>query len=52
MNIENYLKPGNLLSIGFDMPAKRMLSYEVKSYVEKPKEDDVTLDVAGLRETA
>jgi hypothetical protein len=44
-NIASYLKPGDLLSIGFDMAAKKMLSYEVKSYVEKPKEDDVMLNV-------
>lgn len=45
LNIASYLKPGDLLSIGFDMAAKKMLSYEVKSYVEKPKEDDVMLNV-------
>jgi hypothetical protein len=45
LNIANYLKPGDLVSVGFDAAAKRLLSYKVNSYVEKPKEDDVTLDV-------
>jgi hypothetical protein len=45
LNISSYLKPGDLLSIGFDMAAKKMLTYRVNSYVEKPKEDDVTLNV-------
>jgi acyl-CoA synthetase (AMP-forming)/AMP-acid ligase II len=45
LNISSYLKPGDLLSIGFDMAAKKMLTYRVTSYVEKPKEDDVTLNV-------
>ena len=45
VSIASYLKPGDLLSIGFDMAAKKMLTYDVKSYVEKPKEDDVMLNV-------
>jgi hypothetical protein len=45
VNIASYLKPGDLLSIGFDMAAKKMLTYTVSSYVEKPKEDDITLNV-------
>ena len=43
--IANYLKPGDLLSIGFDMAAKKIVTYKVNSYVEKPKEDEVTLSV-------
>ena len=42
--IKNYLKPGDLLTIGADPAAKRLTSYKAQSYVEKPKEDDVTLD--------
>ena len=43
--IANYLKPDDLLSIGFDMAAKKITTYKVNSYVEKPKEDEVTLSV-------
>jgi hypothetical protein len=43
--IANYLKSDDLVSIGFDMAAKKILTYKVNSYVEKPKEDDVTLSV-------
>ena len=43
--IKNYLKPGDLLTIGADPAAKRLTSYKAQSFVEKPKEDDVTLNV-------
>jgi hypothetical protein len=43
--IANYVKPDDLLSIGFDMAAKKITTYKVNSYVEKPKEDEVTLSV-------
>jgi hypothetical protein len=46
VNIASYLKPGDLVSIGFDLAAKKMLTYKVSSYVEKPKEDDIALNVA------
>ncbi|HJZ75929.1 MAG TPA: hypothetical protein VKE51_29545 [Vicinamibacterales bacterium] len=45
LNIVNYLKPSDLLAIGFDAAAKKIKTFNVKSYVEKPKEDDVTLTV-------
>src|SRR5262252_1808481 len=45
LNIVNYLKPDDLLAIGFDAAAKKIQTFNVKSYVEKPKEDDVTLSV-------
>jgi len=51
VNIASYAKPGDLLSIGFDMAAKKMQSYKVNSYVEKPKDDDVTLNVTFGRLT-
>ncbi len=51
LNVSSYFKPGDLLSIGFDMAAKKMLSYTVNSYVEKPKEDDVMLNVTFGRLT-
>jgi hypothetical protein len=46
VNIASYVKPGDLVSIGFDLAAKKMLTYKVSSYVEKPKEDDIALNVA------
>jgi len=45
LSLKDYNKPGDLLAIGFDPAAKKFLSYKVNSYVEKPKEDDVTLAV-------
>jgi len=45
LNLKDYLKPGDHLAIGIDSAAKAMRSYNVSSYVEKPKEDDVTLAV-------
>ncbi|HEY7293073.1 MAG TPA: hypothetical protein VH583_24775 [Vicinamibacterales bacterium] len=43
--IADYVKPNDKLAIGFDMAAKKIATYKVNSYVEKPKEDDVTLNV-------
>jgi hypothetical protein len=43
--IKNYLKPGDMLTIGADAAGKRLTSYKAQSFVEKPKEDDVTLTV-------
>jgi len=43
--IKNYLKPGDLVTVGADPTAKRLTSYKAQSFVEKPKEDDVTLNV-------
>jgi len=43
--VKSYAKPGDALSIGFDPAAKKLASYSVTSYVEKPKDDDVTLNV-------
>jgi hypothetical protein len=45
LSIKNYLKPGDLVAIGFDTQAKQLSSYNVQSFVEKPKEDDVKLAV-------
>jgi hypothetical protein len=49
LTVKNYLKQGDQLSIGFDPVAKKLTSYHVNSYVEKPKEDDVTLAVTFAR---
>jgi hypothetical protein len=51
LNIASYFKPDDLLSIGFDPAAKKLTTYKVNSYVEKPKEDDVTLSVTFGRLT-
>src|SRR5262245_23175044 len=43
--VKSYAKPGDSLTIGFDPAAKKLSSYQVNSYVEKPKDDQVTLAV-------
>jgi hypothetical protein len=43
--VKSYIKAGDSLSLGFDPAAKAMRSYTVQSYVEKPKDDDLTLSV-------
>ena len=45
LNLKDYLKPGDLLAIGFDPAALAMRSYNVTSYVEKPQDDAVALAV-------
>jgi hypothetical protein len=45
LNVKNYVKSGDSLAIGFDPAAKAMRSYNVQSYVEKPKDDDLSLSV-------
>jgi hypothetical protein len=45
LNVKSYIKAGDSLSLGFDPTAKAMRSYNVKSYVEKPNDDDLTLSV-------
>ena len=46
LNINDYLKPGDSLSLGFDANAKKISSYNVRSYLDDPKDDAVTLAVA------
>ena len=43
--MKNYVKQGDQLAIGLNTATKKLSSYSVNSYVEKPKEDDVTLSV-------
>jgi hypothetical protein len=43
--VKDYLKPGDSLAIGLNMAAKALSSYDVSSYVEDPKDDQVTLSV-------
>jgi len=45
LTITDYLKPNDKLAIGFDTAAKQLTAYAVNSYVDKPKDDDVTLAV-------
>jgi hypothetical protein len=45
LTVKSYMKAGDSLSLGFDPSAKAMRSYNVKSYVEKPNDDDLTLSV-------
>jgi hypothetical protein len=45
LTVKSYIKAGDSLSLGFDPGAKAMRSYNVKSYVEKPNDDDLTLSV-------
>ena len=45
LTVKNYVKAGDSLALGFDPTAKAMRSFAVKSYVEKPKDDDLSLAV-------
>lgn len=45
LTVKDYAKPGDSVMIGFDPAAKKLSSYRVASYVEKPKDDAVTLAV-------
>jgi len=46
LTFKDYLKAGDSLALGFDSGAKKIRSYDVHSYLDKPKEDDVTLAVS------
>jgi hypothetical protein len=45
LTIKDYAKMGDKLILGFDPVAKKLRSYQVQSYVEKPKDDAVNLTV-------
>jgi len=45
INIKNYLKPGDSVTLGFDAAAKKMSSYNVDSYLDDPQDDVVKLAV-------
>jgi hypothetical protein len=45
VTISDYLKAGDALAIGLDTGAKQLTALDVQSYVEKPKDDDVTMTV-------
>jgi hypothetical protein len=46
LTVKDYVKPGDLLTLGFDSSAKQLRTYKVSSYVEKPKDDAVALAVS------
>jgi hypothetical protein len=43
--IKNYVKQGDSLTLGFDTAAKKIVSYNVDSYLDNPKDDAVKLAV-------
>ena len=45
LSITDYLKPGDALAIGLDTAANQLTTYSVDSYVDKPKDDPVSLRV-------
>jgi len=45
ITLKNYVKPDDAVTIGFDTTAKKIRSYNVQTYVEKPNDDVVTLAV-------
>jgi hypothetical protein len=45
LSIQDYLKPGDSLVVGLDLKANALTTYDVRSYVDDPKEDVVTLAV-------
>jgi hypothetical protein len=49
ITIKNYLKEGDLVTLGFDTKAKKIISYNVDSYLDKPKNDPVKLAVNFAR---
>ncbi len=45
IDIKNYLKQGDSVTLGFDTAAKKLVSYNVNSYLDDPKDDAVKLAV-------
>jgi hypothetical protein len=45
LSIQDYFKPGDSLTVGLDVKANALTTYDVRSYVDDPKEDVVTLAV-------
>jgi hypothetical protein len=46
LTLKNYAKPGDSMSLGLDSKGVAIQTFTLKSYVEKPKDDDVTMTVA------
>jgi len=49
ITIKNYLKSGDAVTLGFDVTAKAIASYNVDSYLDNPKDDAVKLAVTFAR---
>jgi hypothetical protein len=45
LTFEDYLKAGDSIVLGFDSSAKKIRSYNIRSYLDDPKDDAVTLAV-------
>jgi hypothetical protein len=43
LSFTDYYKPGDKVSFSFDSAAKKLVSYEVNTYLDDPKNDIVTL---------
>jgi hypothetical protein len=46
ITIRDYLKAGDSVALGFDSNAKKLRSYNVQTFLNNPKDDPVTLNVA------
>ena len=46
VTIKNYLKQGDSIALGFDGAAKKIVTYSVATYLDKPKDDAVKLAVS------
>jgi len=45
LTLKNYVKPGDSMAIGLSPTGTAIQTFNLTSYVEKPKDDDVTLSV-------
>jgi hypothetical protein len=45
LGVKDYLKAGDALDIGLDLKGSALSTYSVRSYVDDPKDDAVTLAV-------
>ncbi len=43
LSFTDYYKPGDMISFGFDTDAKKLVSYNVHTYLDDPKNDVVTM---------
>jgi hypothetical protein len=43
LSFTDYYKPGDKISFGFDRAAKRLVSYDVNTYLDNPSSDAVTM---------
>jgi len=45
LTLKDYVKPGDAMTLGLNAGGTAIQTFNVRSYVEKPKDDDVTLSV-------